>query len=97
VKLADGQVVRATSPQPDLKASGQVLSIRPHRISNTPLDEASAITVQFGTVSYLGDRYEQDATIAGETLRLTLDDPMPVGEGTIWIRMEDATVFDPVD
>ncbi|MEQ8445159.1 MAG: ABC transporter ATP-binding protein [Pelagibacterium sp.] len=93
VKLADGQILRGHAPGDRLSSGQQLLSIRPHKISSAPLAGASEIKVEFGTESYLGDHFEQQVTVAGSTLRLTLETPVAHGPGSIWIKPEDAAVF----
>ncbi|SDX12420.1 ABC transporter ATP-binding protein [Roseicitreum antarcticum] len=93
VRLADGQVVRARTPHAGLPEGAQLLAIRPHLISCTAVAEASEVKVTFGPESYLGDHFEQEAQVAGMTLRLSLEAPQPRGAGRIWIRAQDAVVF----
>ncbi len=93
VALEDGQVVRARTPVAGLPAGAQLLAVRPHLIRCTPCADASEIKVNFGPESYLGDHFEQEAHVAGSTLRLNLDTPQPRGPGRIWVRAEDAVVF----
>jgi len=93
VTLGDGQVVRARTPLADLSAGAQLLAIRPHLIRCVPTDDASEIKVEFGPESYLGDHFEQEAHVAGSTIRLSIDTPQPRGAGRIWVRAQDAVVF----
>ncbi len=93
VRLADGQVIRAHTPLPDLPAGDQLLAIRPHLIQCAPMEGATEIRVQFGAESYLGDHFEQEAYVAGSALRLSVNTPQPRGAGRIWIHPRDAVVF----
>ncbi|WP_299428012.1 ABC transporter ATP-binding protein [uncultured Shimia sp.] len=95
VMLNDGQQVKAITPEPQLSQGQQILTVRTHKISCEPLPDATELAVNFGAESYLGNHYEQVAKVADTALRLTLDKPMPVGPGKIWLRHEDAIVFGP--
>lgn len=94
VRLADGQVIRAQTPLGNLNAGKQLLAVRPHLISCSKADNASEVAVEFGMENYLGDHFEQVVRVAGTEMRLSLDEPRPRGSGKIWIRNEDAMVFE---
>jgi iron(III) transport system ATP-binding protein len=93
VALGDGQVIHARTPLADLPAGAQLLAVRPHLIRCIPTEGASKINVEFGPESYLGDHFEQEAYVAGGTIRLNIDTPQPRGAGKIWISAQDAVVF----
>lgn len=94
VLLADGQKLPGRAPAPIPAGASTVAVLRPQRIHLAPVADATELIVEFGAPSYLGERFEQEALLAGGTLRLSADRPQPAGKGSIWVADHDVLVFE---
>lgn len=93
VTLGDGQKLRGHAPEPFDPAKPVMIVIRPERLFMTARPESSEVVVEFGAQSYLGERYEQEIRVAGETLRLRGHTVAPAGKASIWVAPQDVLVF----
>lgn len=93
VTLSDGQQLRGTAPHP-LKQGEQVeIAIRPQNIHLSEVEGASCLKVVFGAANYLGDHFEQQLFLGGETLRVFTAQAVPEGEGNLWVSEQHALLF----
>jgi iron(III) transport system ATP-binding protein len=93
VTLADGQKLRGHAPAPFDAAKPVVIVMRPERLQTSPLAGANEVVVEFGAQSYLGERYEQEIRVAGETLRLRGHAAGTAGKASVWVAPQDVLVF----
>lgn len=93
--LPDGQELRGTAPVPLQQGAPALIAIRPQNIHLAEQSGASRLRVVFGPANYLGDRFEQEATLRDMKLRLSVPRPAPSGVGDVWIAPRDALIFAP--
>lgn len=93
VTLSDGQKLRGHAPEPFDCKKPVVIVMRPERLFPTAQPDTSEVVVDFGAQSYLGERYEQEIRVAGETLRLRGHAVSPAGRASVWVAPRDVLVF----
>ncbi|WP_339775235.1 ABC transporter ATP-binding protein [uncultured Thalassospira sp.] len=93
VTTADGDTLTGVAPRPLPQGSDILLAIRPQNLHLDARPGACRLSVRFGAASYLGDRYEQEAFIGTERLRLQVPQRAEAGPGALWISPDDVLVF----
>ncbi len=93
VTTANGDSLTGVAPHPIPAGSNILLAIRPQNLHLDERPGACRLSVHFGAASYLGDRFEQEAFIGKERLRIQAAQKAEAGPGALWVSPDDVLVF----
>jgi iron(III) transport system ATP-binding protein len=91
--LPDGQTVAAQPAARLVPGAEATVAVRAERLSVAPAPGGSTLAVVFGTSIYLGDRWQQQVTVAGQSLHVALAAPQPAGPGRLSFPLEAGIGF----